>query len=88
MSSLLDMGKEAYTDVLGALHDITGQHYSWQQFIDLFGWTPLNLNGPDIFPGGNELHQFQIHSAPNRSYTVVGYTHDNVIVVCAIARKV
>jgi hypothetical protein len=87
LPSLQDMGTGTQIEVLRLLNDIAEKHYSWQQFIDNYGWQPLNLVGPDTFPGANALHQFVIHATSARQYTVVGYTHENVVVVCAIARK-
>jgi hypothetical protein len=88
MSSLQDMGLEACLDVLDELDSIAERRYSWQQFVNLCKWQTLNLSGQDTFPGANDLHQFLVQGVSGQSYTVVGYTHNNVIVVCAIARKV
>jgi len=54
---------------------------------DMGTLTPLNLVGSDIFPGANVLHQFVINTTSTRQFNIVGYTHENVVVVCAVARK-
>jgi len=87
MSSLQDLGTAAQVGVLRALDQIAEQHYSWLQFTTEFGWRPLDLSGPDTFPGANELHEFIVQTASKQLYKVIGYSYDNVIVVCAIARK-
>jgi hypothetical protein len=81
------MGTGLQIEVLRLLDDIAKKQYSWQQFVDNHGWQPLNLAGSDTFPGANVLHQFVLSATSARQYNIVGYTHENVVVVCAVARK-
>lgn len=87
LASLADLGANASIDLLDSLETISAQQYSWREFVQRFGWEPLDLAGVDTFPGANELHQFLIKSSSAQLFEIVGYTHENVIIVCAVARK-
>jgi hypothetical protein len=85
--SLETLGGQASVDILEGLVAISTQHYQWDEFVQRFGWEPLRLAEIDTFPGGNDLHQFMISGPAAQQYQVVGYTHEHVIIVCAIARR-
>lgn len=86
-ASLADLGPHASVDIFDALQSISSRRYSWAEFVQQFGWEPLDLTNVDTFPGSNELHRFHIGSPSNQLYEIVGYTYENVVVVCAVARK-
>jgi len=85
--SLASLGAQESIDIIDSLATISAQQYSWDEFAYFYGWEPLTLPGIDIFPGANELHQFQIQGASSQRYQIIGYTYENVVIVCAIARK-
>jgi hypothetical protein len=85
--SLADLGSVASIEVFEGLRKITSQQYSWEEFINQFGWEPIALTGSDTFPGGNELHQFIFQAPSAQLYKVFGYTYENVVIICAVARK-
>lgn len=86
LSSLQDLGLTANIEVLRTLDEIAQRSFTWSQFVDAFGWQPLNLQGQDTFPGAMQLHEFAITTVSNHLYRIVGYTQENIVVVCAIAR--
>ncbi|WP_373991860.1 hypothetical protein [Duganella sp. BuS-21] len=85
--SLADLGSLASIDVFAGLEKITSQQYSWEDFTKQFGWEPIALTGSDIFPGGNELHQFILAAPSAQRYKIFGYTYENVVIICAVVRK-
>lgn len=87
LASLADLGAHASIDIFESLDAISAQKYGWAEFVQRFGWKPLRLAEVDTFPGANELHQFFIKSSSAQIYEIVGYTHENVVIVCAVARK-
>ncbi|HEX5342927.1 MAG TPA: hypothetical protein VFX55_10560 [Duganella sp.] len=84
--SLNGLGAQASVDIFDSLATISAQQYSWDEFAYRHGWEPLALPAIDIFPGANELHQFQIQAASAQQYQIIGYTYENVVIICAIAR--
>jgi len=85
--SLDELGAHESIEVFDALSTISAQRYHWGQFVDEFGWKPLDLVGVDTFPGCIELHQFIIQGSSSQLYEVIGYTHQNVVIICAVVRK-
>jgi hypothetical protein len=52
-----------------------------------FGWEPLYLTDIDTFPGANELHKFVVSGPTALKYQIIGYTHERVVIICAVGRK-
>jgi hypothetical protein len=86
-ASLADLGPHASIEIFESLDARSAQQYSGTEFVERFGWQPLALPSTDTFPGGNELHRSLIKSSSDMLYEIIGYTHENVVIICAVARE-
>lgn len=74
-------------DVVATLKMIQDAQISWAQFVTIYNWTLHPIVGSDTYPGANELHSFQITVDDlGTEVEIVGYTYENRVVVCSVAR--
>jgi hypothetical protein len=84
--SLTDLDASASVEIIEGLRDIDQQNYSWQDFVDTFGWHAMGWTGENTYPGANETHYFFLWGHSGQLYELFGYTYDQIIVICALAR--
>lgn len=81
------MGGDGELDVLIAIDDILARQLSWEEFVRLHGWEPVQLFGQDTYPGAIELFVFTIIGPTGQHYQVIASHVQNRVVVCAVARR-
>jgi hypothetical protein len=84
--SLESLPKSDAIAVLSTLEDLAKANVPWTTFVETSGWEALPIAAPDTYPGANLLHSFFIELAGNKLIEIVGYTYDEIVVICAIAR--
>lgn len=72
--------------VLDTLEMLGNAGLSWNVFAAQAQWAPLPIHGQDTYPGANEMHSFFINLPNGPLMEIAGYTYDQTVVVCAVAR--
>ena len=86
-ASLSDLGEDTAVEVVNCLDRITQRGLAWGEFVRIHGWIHVNLVGEQTYPGAVELHRFYVSSPSGNRYEVIGYTFQQVVVICAIALR-
>lgn len=86
-TSLQDLDKDTAAHVVKWLAQIQMDKLSWEDFVSLYRWERLVLEGSDTYPGANEFHTFFIKGQKDEQVIeVIGYTFNSQLVVSAVAR--
>lgn len=84
--SLQDLPYPQAVELLDVLRQIQDADVAWDKFAKTYNWTRLPIDGPDTYPGANELHSFVVQLADTTHIQVIGYRCDDILVVCVLAR--
>jgi hypothetical protein len=87
LSSLDYLGEVAEDDVFDALASIEAQHVTWADFVEIYGWTRVELTGQDTYPGADPLYWFAVVGNSGAEYQIAAKGPYGAIVVCSVASK-
>ncbi len=74
--------------VLFILSGIQAASLPWAEFVQIYGWERLVLEGQDTYPGALELYSFYLHLPSGDFVEVIGHKYNDLLVVCSVARIV
>ena len=87
LTSLESLDKGVAYGTVSTLERIQDLEISWEEFVSHYGWNELPIAGSDTYPGANQLHSFRmVVDDLGTIVEVVGFTYENQIIVCSVAR--
>lgn len=87
-TSLESLHKSQAVKVIDTLQQIQQAAFSWDDFARNFKWQALTITGSDTYPSANALYGFQIIIDDiGTQMEVIGYTYNEQVIVCSIARS-
>jgi hypothetical protein len=87
LGSVQYLGELAANEIFDGLEHIESQKLGWVQFVTRHGWTPVEKQPPDTYPGADPMYWFGFDAPSGTRYQIAAKGPDGTVVFCAIAAQ-